>query len=492
MASMSPSKSQGFPLKIVGSTKFGRYEKMSSEQTFNMIISDGWLVPFGGWSPRSIINYQGEGRGIYSSAKNNHMYAVIDGNIWSFDSSLSRTVIGVMDTFTGDVFIDENNVNQIAFSDGESIYIYNYLTSSFVQLTSAILGFKPGYLTFQDSRFISPDTDTNQYRLSEVGNGLSFPFDAQHVGEVSTKPTRCVACVRFPARGNLLLVMGQTVGEQWMDVGAQLFPYQRSQSTNLDYGCINPATIATNQDIVCWVAINEQSGLAIMSTTGSEAKKISTDGIDFKLTELKYPSNCYGFMVRLDGHLCYVVSWPKDNLSYLYDFNTEMFFTLTDENMDVFIVKRVAFFNNTYYFVSLKDGNLYELNSRILTYDYGNAVYEIPQIRIVDSLQLPDQSRFMINVIGFTIQSGEFDYHVEDTDNIPHIDLSISRDGGVNYGNNVKRIMRPQAFRKNKLTWTQAGEANDMVLQFRFHALNGRFICSDGEVQITRAWGSNP
>ncbi len=486
MSKPGSQRYQDVPLKMVGSTKFGRYEKMSSEQTYNMIISDGWLVPFGGWTPRSIINYQGEGRGIFTSQKNNKMYAVIDNNIWQYDNNLTKSVVGVMSTFTGDVFIDENNVNQIAFSDGQSIYIFNYLTNGFVELTSTILGFVPGYLTFQNGRFVSPDTRTNQYRLSAVGDGLSWPFDAQHVGEISTKATTCIACVRFPGRGNLLLVMGGNVGELWMDIGAALFPYQRSQSTNLDYGCINPATIATNEDVVCWIGVNEQSGPAIMTTQGGNTEKISTDGIDFKLASLTAPQNCYGFMVRLAGHLCYVVSWPTDNLSYLYDFNTKQFFTLCDENMNVFIVKRITFFNNTYYFVSLNDGNLYELNESLFNYDYGNKVGEIPLIRIIDNISKPDQSRFIGGYAGMTIQQGNFDYQIEDTDNIPHVDLAISRDGGVNYGNFVRKPMNTQGNRRSILRWDRLGEANDMTLQFRFHGLNGRFIFTDGVIGISK------
>lgn len=473
------------PLKLIGSNKFGRYPKMSSEQTYNMIISDGWFVPFGGYKRVVTINQEGEGRGIYSSAKLNKLFAVIDDEVWSFDPSLSQTLIGTMESFTGDVFISENNVGQLAFSDSQNLYIYDSTDGSFTELTAAVLGFTPGYLTFQNGRFVSPDLQTNQWRLSDIGNGLSWPFDAQHVGEVSTKPTRAVACIRFPGRGNLLLVFGETVGEQWFDVGAQLFPYQRNQSTNIDYGCINPATIASNEDVVCWVSANEQSGPAIMYTMGTEVKKISTDGIDFKLADLQHPKNCYGFMLRLDGHVCYVVTWPEDNLSYLYDFNTDMFFTLTDEKMNAFIAKKVAFFNNNYYFVSLNDGNLYQLNSEFLTYDYGDGdIKEIPYIRICPNIAFPDQSRFNIGYMGFTIQQGTFAFYDTDTDNIPHIDLSLSKDGGTAYGSNVRKTMRPQGIRANRLLWRQLGSANDLVPQFRFHGLNGRFVCSDGIVGV--------
>lgn len=472
-------------LRVVGSSVFGRYDKMSSEETYNMIISDDWLVPFGGFAPRSIINNDGEGRGIYSSQKNNKMYAVIDNGFWQFNSDISRSLVGIMDSFSGDVFIAENNTNQIAISDLESIYVYNYLINSFVKLYSSALGFKPGYITFQDSRFICADTSTNLWRLSEIGNGLSWPFDAQHVGEVSTKPTNCVACVRFPGKGNMLLVMGETVGEQWMDVGAQLFPYQRSQSTNLDYGCINPASIAANENMVFWVSINEQSGVSIMYTTGGVPQRISTDGIDFKISELQYPEFCYGFMVRIAGHLCYIISFTKDNLSYLYDFNTKMFFTLSDENMDAFPVKRVAYFNNTYYFVSIKDGNLYELNTELPAYAYGDgSVYEIPRIRIIDDIQMPDQRNFIIRYAGFTVEQGVFNYNAGDTDNIPHIDLSISYDGGVTYSSSVKKVMNTLGNRVSLLRWDRLGQANDAVLQFRFHALNGRFVCYDGTLGV--------
>lgn len=468
------------PIEVVGSTKFGRFSKMSAEQTFNMIIADDWMFPFAGYKNVDTINPTGQGRGIYSSAKSQKMFFVIDNDIWVRDLSGTRNFIGQILSQEGDVFIDENNINQVAFSDNENLYFYNYVTDTFVTRLAADLGFKPGYITFQNGRFVVPDLDTNRWRLSLDTDGSIFPDDAQHVGEISTKPTRAFACIRFPGRGNLLLVFGQTVGELWQDVGAQLFPYQRNQSTNIDYGLINPATLASLQDMVCWVAINEQSGPAIMYTSGEGIQKISTDGIDFKLSQLTSPANCYAFMVRLSGHLCYVVTWPTDNLTYLYDFNTQKFFTLCDEQMNAFIVKRVAFFDGQYYFVSLIDGNLYKLSADLFTYDYGNdVVHEIPYIRILDNINLPDQSTFNAGYSGFTIEQGEFDYTRPATNNIPRVDLTLSKDGGVNYGSAVKKEMNPQGVRKSRLMWRQLGMANDLVQQFRFHGF-GRFVVTNG------------
>ena len=338
------------PLGIVGSTKFGKYDWISDEQTFNMIISDGKLTPFAGWKRIDEVSPTGDGRGLFPAANINAMFAVIDNDVYKYDASLRRQFIGRLETFTGDVFIAENNAEQIAICDKVNIYIYDNRANTFSTLTPDTLGFSPGYISFQNGFFIATDLNTNQWRLSAANNGLSWPFEAQTVGEVSTKPGNAVAALPFPGEGNLLLVFGQTVGELWTDVGAKLFPYQRSQSTNIDFGCINPATIDANQKMVCWVAINEKSGPAIVYSMGNDIHRISTDGIDFRIAHLKKPEDCYGFMLMLDGHTFFVITWVTDNVSYLYDFNTKKFFTLTDENMDAFIVKRVALFNNKYYF----------------------------------------------------------------------------------------------------------------------------------------------
>lgn len=475
---------QDVPLSIVGSTKFGRFDKMSSEQTFNMIISDGWLVPFAGYKNVDTINPTGQGRGDYPSAKLGKLFFVIDNDVWARDLSGTRSFIGKLASQEGDVFIAENNIDKICFSDNENLYFYNDTTNQFSTVTSAELGFKPGYITFQNGRFISPDTQTNQFRLSNDTNGMQFPFDAQHVGQISTKPTRCVACIRFPGRGNLLLVFGETVAELYQDTGAALFPYQRNQSTNIDYGLINPATLAAIEDMVCWVGVNEQAGPAIMFTSGEGIQKISTDGIDFKLAQLKNPKNCYAFMVRLSGHLCYVVTWPTDNLSYLYDFSTKAFFTLCDENMNAFIVKRVAFFDNKYYFVSLNDGNLYELSSDLFTYDYGDGrVKEIPMIRVLPNYTQEDQSRFVVPYSGFTIEQGNFAFNQPASDNIPRVDLRLSTDGGVNYGSDVAMEMEPQGVRRSRLMWYSLGGQNDLTHQYRFHGFN-RFVATDGVMGV--------
>src|SRR5271155_1827234 len=93
------------PLKMVGSTVFGRYPKISQEQTWNMIISDDWLVDYAGY--KQVANIGGSGRGIYSSTKSNNMFAVVDNKLYLIGTNLIPKIVGNLSTYSGDIFIDE-------------------------------------------------------------------------------------------------------------------------------------------------------------------------------------------------------------------------------------------------------------------------------------------------------------------------------------------------------------------------------------------------
>lgn len=536
MAKDSSARYQDLPLKMVGGTRFGRYNKISNEQTYNMIISDGWNVPFAGYKMIIPIDPNGEGRAIYSSSLQNKMFAVIDSTFYTISQFISATpAIGMLATNAkSNCFISENNAGTILVSDGQYLYTYNSSTNVLLQLTTQKDIIKnPGYITFQNGRFIVPDTSTNLWYITTTlnpdPNSVVFSPLAQFQGAIQTKPDTAQACLRFPGKGNLLLVMGHTITEQWQDIGAQLFPYQRTAYSNIDYGCLNAASIDENEDIACWVAGNEKSGAFIMYTDGNGVKRISNDGIDFKLANLKDPTNVYGYLFRQDGHLIYVATWPTDNLSYAYDFNTSEFTTLSSEQMGAYIAKDVVYFNGNYYFVSIIDGNIYQMSSNLYTYDYGNGIIgEIPRIRIPPPIRQPDQSRFISGYAGFTIEQGNFSYDHRDTrsllattnhnpitteggqpylvpvggnnyslrgsaqyigngfnfrTNVPRVDLGLSKDGAVNFGNNVSINMRPQGKRQNRLLWWRLGAANDLTLQFRFYSLD-RFTMTDGIIGI--------
>ena len=515
----------------MGGTHYGRYSKISDEETWNLIVSDGWAVPYAGYANVLTLASGSVGRGLYASYRANIMTAVIGSAFYVITANattgiLSASgVVGTLATNTGDVYMAENNGGQIVITDGVHVYVYNYNTFAFVTLSSTDFPFpSPGYVSFQNGHIIIASGGTTNWVLSAENDATMWSNTAQFVGSLQSKPDFIQAAVPMPGGGNNILIFGRNVAELWQDVGAALFPYQRASTFNVDYGCINPASIASLKNYVVWIAVNEQSGPVLMVATGNSIEPISTDGIDFKLGNLTDPTNCTGFLYQQDGHLLYQFTFPTDNLTYAFDFETKLFFCVSDENLNYHIARQIVYYNDTYYFVSLNGGNIYEFDTLYSDADYGAGnVFTIPRIRITPPLRLPTQRPFIVKSAGFTIENG-----LENTitNNIIYSDvneildtesglnilcengdilcteqdvsetpiaytntsssavfLSTSRDGAVTFGSEWRLDMNPTAYRKSRFLWQRLGRANDITFQFRFEGLT-RFTFTNGTIEL--------
>jgi len=462
---------QTLPLKIVGSNKFGRYNKISSEATFNMFISDGWMVPFPGHKKIYEVIEGGEGRGIFTSTRLGAIIFVIDQVVYTMNENLSINQLGELQTYSGPIYIEENNAKQIALCDQEHIYLYDYLNSTFGQIDT---DFIPNYIDFQDGRFLAAVKGEPLYRLSDINDGTKWPTDQE--GDFQTKADNVKAVISLPGKAGQILVVGGIVTEPWKDIGYQLFPYQRSGSYNIDYGVANEATIAKSDQFVVWLGVNEKSGLALFVTDGGSSKQISTDGINAKFGQVVHPEESYGSLFKKDGHLIYLLTFSHadDNFTLIYDFNNDSFYYITDEYMGHHIARKISFFNNTYYFISENDGNLYELNTKYGSFD-GK---EIPRVRVCETYRRPDSDPFIVDNLSFVTEQGQFDY----TDNA-RIDMSVSRDGGYSFSNYVQMEMKKIGDRANMYDEYNLGYMNEFTPQFRFYGKE-RFVSKNGVFNV--------
>src|SRR5271163_3866044 len=129
---------QQVPVNIVGSSIFGRYPKISIEKTYNMFMSDNFMVPYSGYAigitASNFINSI-EGRAIFTSTKFDDLVVVEGNSVFLVNITYSQAEekvvffqvfkIGTLQTQTGVVYIAENNKPQIGISDGTAFYIYD-------------------------------------------------------------------------------------------------------------------------------------------------------------------------------------------------------------------------------------------------------------------------------------------------------------------------------------------------------------------------------
>jgi len=532
--------SEEVPVRIVGSSVFGRYPTISVERTFNMFItSDGtgeeeWLANFPGYSAiLDLIGTGAEGRGVFHSVRGGFLLAVVSGDVYLINQvDAVPTLLGTISSSTGEVYFDENLSSQIAFVDGSLAYIYNYASAPSA-ISAAVYDshgsdFQPNYVTYQNTYFIFGNALTtnagSNWVVYEADTG-SGAYNLKWVQTLAlqTKPDFAKAVLRIPGKGNNVLVFGTTVAEIWSNVGGQLV-YQRNSTINIDYGAASVATIAANDDVVAWLGINEKSSPALMVSQGGAAQRISTDGLDHLLETVQHPSSSTAVLYRQGGHVFYILSFfhEDDNFSIMYDFTTKRIYDITDWDFTAFPARQIVYFNNKNYFLSFKDGTLYEINSDLTTYDTFvndagetvDRIYDIPRVRLTNTYRIPNRpEKFKVKMFTFVIESGTtldaYDQDVcvgyiltEDGNiiytedgipllveggycytNKPRVDLTISKNGGITFSNVVSYQLKATGQYKNQPRFNNLGYAQQITYQLRFWG-SGRFVVKNGTMEI--------
>lgn len=536
--------SQEVPVRIVGSSVFGRYPTISGERTYNMFVTSSgdneeeWLANFPGYRHiLALIADGAEGRGIYRSVRGGFLLAVAAAQVFRINLLAEiPTLLGTLDSSIGEVFFDENLSSQISIVSNGSNKIYNYLIADntiadavYVNLP-ADTHFNPNYVTYQNTYLIYGNALTtvfgSQWVIFQSGSGSGMLADAYNLDwvqtlAIQTKPDFAKAVLRIPGKGNNVIVFGSTVGEIWSNVGGQAI-YQRNSSVNIDYGVASVSTIAASEEVVAWLGINERSAPALMVMQGGGAERISTDGIDNLLARVRFPEQSTGFLFRVDGHIFYVLSFlnSNDNFSIMYDFTKKRIYDITDWDFSVFPARQVVYYNEQTFFISFKDGGIYLLDSDLTEYDvYGvmgnNQNYDIPRVRLTNTHRIANRpEKYKVKLFTFIIESGTtpdayrepvcFGYIItEDTSQIiyteddlpllieggycttnrPRVDLTISKNGGITFSNAVAYELKPTGNYQNQPRYNNLGYAQQITYQLRFWG-TGRIVVKNGTMEI--------
>jgi len=543
--------SENVEITIAGSSVFGRYPKVSSEKTYNMFLSDGWLVNFAGYRRVLELIESGEGRGAFTSTRGGFILAVISSAVYRISNTLGFILVGNLETSSGEVFIDENLNSQICIVDGLHAYIYNH--SMAPNLTIQADGhfgtdLIPNYVTYHNTFFLfgNRDRTNNGAKWFAYVPGTATTITYRATMALETKPDFALAIKRIPGQANNVLVIGRTVSEIHTSVPAEL-PYRRNSSVNVDYGCLSVDTIASSDEYVAWLGVNESNSPAIMVYTAQGAQRISTDGIDYLLGSLRNPEKSTATFFRQDGHVFYILTFygeedpvlidtdrveqNRHNLTIMYDFTVQKFFNLSDQHLNYHPMRQVVYFEQENYFISLRNGSLYRLSTDLTTINENlpdqaddedpRYIFDMQRIRICATFRSPKSTPFTVNSFTFTIEQGNDDFLgrddclilmiTEDEDRIytedasdyvqvipedgnpddcirelhrGRIDLSFSKNGGMTYSNTVGIRMRPLGYRQNILRWQRMGYCNEWTPKVRFWSM-GRIVATSGVLEYT-------
>jgi hypothetical protein len=221
------------------------------------------------------------------------------------------TIITEFGTGTGGVGTYNLNFTQSVAS--QTMYALN-----FTVLPSTDGAFSGGNsVGTYDNYFVYNNPNTQQYGasdlLSPISNSLSF-------GSKDGSPDDLVALI---VDHREIYLLGEASSEVWVDVGTVPFPFQRIPGTSTQHGCAAKFSLSRLGNSFAYVSRNSRGQGQIMQTEGYKPVRISTHAVEQTLVN-QYIDDAIGWTYQLEGHECYVITFPTLELTWVYDATTQM------------------------------------------------------------------------------------------------------------------------------------------------------------------------
>jgi hypothetical protein len=315
-----------------------------------------------------------------------------------------------------------------------------------------------------DNYFVYNKPNTQQWAssdvLSPITYGLSF-------ASKFTGPDDLVSLI--VDHGQIYL-LGEKTSEVWADTGTFPFPFQRIPGASSQHGIAAKFSMARFGNSFAYVSRNDRGQAVIVKMNGYFPERISTHAVENTLVNQNI-SDAVAYTYQLEGHECYVVSFPSLELTWVYDGATQMWHKwLWCDSQNNFKRHRSncsAFFQGLVLVGDWENGQIYKLDPDNYT-DNGNNIRRVRrcphlvtdfQRQYFEELQIQFQPG--VGLQGITTPP----INLETEGANPQAMLRWSNDGGSTWSNEHWSGIGKVGKYQNRIIWRRLGWARDRIYE---------------------------
>lgn len=265
-------------------------------------------------------------------------------------------------------------------------------------------------------------------------------------------------------------LMQEQTTEVWENGGLPNFTFQRNQSYYMEYGCAATLSVAKGNN-TCYFLGRAPSGGNVVVTihNGYSPLIISNRAINYQISTYATVSDAVGFVYQQEGHEFYVLTFPTQGVTWVYDISTAQWHqrqSTVGGLQTRWLPSCYTFCYNTNLVGDYQSGNIYTLDMNNYT-ENGTSI-----VRTLISHPFFGQSQWI-----FLDRVELYFDNTPDTSSSNIINLSISRDGGNTFG-----TAKPQSAQGAGLTsygpriyWNRLGIAKTFVVKLQT-SMNAKYI----------------
>ncbi len=400
-------------------------------------------------------------RGLFSY--NNVGYAVIDNTFYQIDIHGASQILGTLSTTYGRIQIHCNGTQLwLVNCENTDGYTYTIATNTFAAITDA------DYPPNAGDPFISTDY-TDGYGIGATHSGRLYvsallDFSSWDPLQYSTPDYQSDLVKAVIVRKEEILLLGDETVEFWFNSGAT-FPFQRRSLTSIKYGIAAPFTALALDDEVYWLSRNELGQGFFVRSNQYQIERISTPFIEHELSTYTTVDDAYALAYHDQGVLMYHVTFPTQNVTWVYDVASKMWHqrqSLSNTPIPVLgrhVANNSMSLNGQTIIGDNAQGNLYKMQGDVYT-ENGNIIHR----KIESAILQQELNRISFASVEIEIEAGQGLATGQGSD--PLIGLQTSKDRGNTWSERIDISMGKIGEYKTRVKWTRLGQAR--YWKFRF------------------------
>ena len=443
---------------ILGQAYVARSVNAAANRMLNLYPE---IIPEGGVEPAflqrapglRLLTTVGSGpiRGLWSFQ--GYGYVVAGDKLYKVDTSWTATLLGTV-SGSGPVSMADNGIQLFVVCNPDG-FIYNSVTNVFSQITDPDF---PGAVTvgYLDGYFVFNEPNSQQIWITSLLDGTSV--DPLDFASAEGSPDNVAGLIIVNRE---VWMMGTLTTEVWYDAGTADFPLQRLQGAYNEVGCASPYSICKLDNSVFWLSQDQQGVGMVYRSNGYNAQRISTHAVEWQIQSYGTLSDAVAYTYQQDGHSFYVLTFPTENKTWVYDVTTQAWHERA--SWDAGLIRHrsnchMSFANETCV-GDFENGNIYAMD--MTTYSDNGTIQ--PWLRSWRALPTGenDFARTAHHILQLTCESGNG--LITGQGSNPQVSLRWSDDGGHTWSNYHTRTMGRIGQFFTRVIWRRLG----MTLKLR-------------------------
>ena len=436
--------------------------QLSSQRVVNAFVEQ---QPEGSKSPLAVIRAPGIRQLTeYGFADNVRGGTVHKGKAWVVAGNfLLRVNKTALDTYSvlnyGTIW---GNDRAFVFSNGEQLgvlsegrlYIQEGATpAQEVQNESFSPAVDGAYL---DLFGVFAKEDSNEFFVNDPGAD-AFPdlneFNTLDFGIAEAGPGNIVA---LEADHRELFVFKETNTEVWTNTGGSGFPFSALSNVFIEYGTIAKDSVTKADNTIYWLA----NDMTVRRLDGYRPQRVSTHAIENEITKMGTRSDAIAFSYPYNGHIFYVLTFPSEGRTFVYDIATGLW-SERETNESDWRGSLYLYAEDTHYIFDRFSGKVGEIDGQTYT-DFGDT-----QIVSVTSPPIHTEGKqVFFNRLHVDFEMGRGITTGQGSD--PQVMLQWSDDGGRTWSSEYWRSLGKTGEYTARAVWYRLGSSRDRVFRLSF------------------------